>query len=191
MPSSRANEGDRPAQDQLSPEPGQQAREVTSEAPPGGEQEPRDGATVAEAELARMEDRYKRALADLDNYRKRAGREVERRVEESRESLMRDWLEVVDSVERALRMAPDRPLFEGLRSVLDQMEAVLARHGIKRVGSAGEPFDPQLHEAVEVRMTDEVPDRTVVEVVRSGFALGDRVLRPAQVVVARRPEPER
>ena len=56
-----------------------------------------------------------------------------------------------------------------------------------RLGPAGEPFDPERHEVVAVRDTDELPDRTVVEVARSGFALGDRVLRPAQVVVARGP----
>src|SRR3979490_2503028 len=59
------------------------------------------------AEFAAMEDRYKRALADLDNYRKRSARELERRVGESREAVIRDWLEAVDSVERALRMDPD------------------------------------------------------------------------------------
>jgi molecular chaperone GrpE len=140
----------------------------------------------AAEELARLEDRYKRALADLDNYRKRAGREVERRVQEAREALLRDWLEAVDSVERALRMDPESPVSAGLRPVLEQMEAILARQGVHRIGAPGEPFDPERHEAVAVRASDEAPDGTVLEVVRSGFMLGDRVLRAAQVVVARR-----
>jgi molecular chaperone GrpE len=141
-------------------------------------------------QLARAEDRYRRALADLDNLRKRTAREVERRIEESRESLLREWLEAVDSVERALSMTPEGAVQEGLRSVLGQMEAILARHGVQRVGRPGEPFDPERHDAVAVRDEDDTPDRTVVQVVRSGFAIGDRVLRPAQVVVSRRPEPE-
>jgi molecular chaperone GrpE len=141
-------------------------------------------------QLARAEDRYRRALADLDNLRKRTAREVERRIEESRESLLREWLEAVDSVERALSMTPEGPVQEGLRSVLGQMEAILARHGVQRIGRPGEPFDPERHDAVAVRDEDDTPDRTVVQVVRSGFAIGDRVLRPAQVVVSRRPEPE-
>ena len=141
------------------------------------------------AELARSEDRYKRALADLDNYRKRAAREVERRAVEMRDALLRDWLEVLDSVERALRMHPDGPLYEGLRAVLDQIEATLARHGVERIGAAGERFDPERHEAIEARPSDELEDRTVIEVARSGFAVDGRVLRPAQVVVSRRPEP--
>jgi molecular chaperone GrpE len=141
------------------------------------------------AELAATEDRFKRALADLDNYRKRAAREIERRVEDARESLLRDWLDPVDSVERALRLGQaDNPCHEGMRAVLDQMEATLARHGVQRVGAPGEPFDPQRHEAVGVVQTTAAPDRTVVDVARSGFARGDRVLRPAQVIVARRPE---
>jgi molecular chaperone GrpE len=138
-------------------------------------------------ENAQLDDRYKRALADLDNYRKRSAREVDRRVAESRESQMRDWLEVVDAVDRAVRMAePENPVAAGLRAVLDQMEAILARQGVQRIGRAGEEFDPARHEAVGVRETSDVPDRTVLDVVRSGFAAGDRVVRPAEVIVSRR-----
>jgi molecular chaperone GrpE len=140
------------------------------------------------AELERLEDRYKRALADLDNYRKRSAREVERLVQEARASVIGDWLEALDSVERAMRMEPDGPCFEGLRAVLDQMEAVLAREGVLRIGEAGDRFDPERHEAVAVQPSEEVPDRTILSVERSGFALGDRMIRPAQVVVARTPE---
>jgi molecular chaperone GrpE len=136
-----------------------------------------------------FEDRYKRALADLDNYRKRSGREIERRVQEGTEAQARQWLEAIDSVERALRMEgvdPENPLALGLRHVLEQMESILERQGIRRVGEAGERFDPERHEAVGIRATDDVPDQTVVEVARSGWASDERVLRPAQVIVSRR-----
>jgi molecular chaperone GrpE len=139
-------------------------------------------------ELARIEDRYKRALADLDNYRKRATREVDRRVAEARESALSDWLQVVDSVERAIQLEPEGPCYEGLRAVLQQIDAVLDRQGAERIGTPGDEFDPERHEAVAVRASGDVPDRTIVEVQRSGFARGDRVIRPAQVVVARAPE---
>ncbi|MCW3028171.1 MAG: GrpE protein [Solirubrobacterales bacterium] len=157
---------------------------------PGGEA-PRDGeSTPADLseELARVEDRYKRALADLDNYRKRATREVDRRVAEARESALEDWLQVLDSVERAIQMEPEGPCYEGLRAVLQQIDAVLDRQGAQRIGALGEQFDPERHEAVAVRASGDVPDRTIVEVQRSGVARGDRVIRPAQVVVARAPE---
>jgi molecular chaperone GrpE len=98
------------------------------------------------------------------------------------------WLDAVDSVERAMRMQPEGPCYEGLRAVLDQMDAVLARQGVQRIGAAGEQFDPERHEAIAVQPSAEVPDRTVLAVERSGFASGDRVIRPAQVVVARAPE---
>jgi molecular chaperone GrpE len=168
MPNSRASETGEPAVDE-------------------GVEQQRD----LQSELEVMADRYKRALADLDNYRKRSGRETERRIVESKESLLRDWLQPVDSVERAILMQPDgdEAVGEGLRAVLEQMEAVLARQGVERIGAAGEQFDPERHEAVGVRPTSEVPDRTVVEVARSGFKLGDRVLRPAQVIVSRDERP--
>ena len=140
-----------------------------------------------QAELERMEDRFKRALADLDNYRKRSARELERLVSERGDAALLEWLEVVDGVERALRQKPANPLYDGLRAVLDHMDSILARQGVRRIGERGEPFDPTRHEAVEVRETDEAPDRTVVEVFRSGYARGDRILRPAQVAVARAP----
>ncbi|HEU4516621.1 MAG TPA: nucleotide exchange factor GrpE, partial [Steroidobacteraceae bacterium] len=144
------------------------------------------------AELAQMEDRYKRALADLDNYRRRTARETERRVAEGRDALLLDWLEAVDSVDRALgQIAATHPAAPGLRAVLDQLEAILDRQGVNRVGAVGEPFDPERHEAVGVRETAETPDRTVAEIARSGFARGEQVLRPAQVIVARAPAGDR
>jgi molecular chaperone GrpE len=136
-------------------------------------------------EIAALEDRLKRALADLDNYRKRSAKEVDRRVVESRERLLRDWLEAVDSIDRALQQDPDGPAAAGLRAVREQMESILARQGVTRTGASGEPFDPERHEAVAVREDAEAPDRIVLDVARSGYALGDRVLRPAQVVVSR------
>jgi molecular chaperone GrpE len=172
------------AQQQPPPQPPDAAQPTAQ--PQGG---PDDGAAAElRVELARMEDRYKRALADLDNYRKRAARDIERLVGEGRERLLRDWLEVVDGMERALQQNPEGPLSEGLRALLGQMEAVLARQGVQRLGTKGEPFDPERHEAIDVRAATDVPDRTVIDVVRSGYAMDGRVLRPAQVVVARAPQ---
>jgi molecular chaperone GrpE len=164
MPSSHASE--------------EQAQE---QAPPPPPQEP----DLAE-QLAATEDRFKRALADLDNYRKRAGRETDRRVAEAREALLRDFLEAVDSLERASALDPG--LAEGLSAVAGQLQAILARHGVHRIGEVGEPFDPERHEALAVRRTGDAPDRTVLDVARSGYAVDDRVLRPAEVTVAQAPD---
>ncbi|HWE11292.1 MAG TPA: nucleotide exchange factor GrpE [Solirubrobacteraceae bacterium] len=154
-------------------------------APDQEQAQPQNGELAAE--LERVEDRYKRALADLDNYRKRAAREIETLVTAARESVIRDWLEVVDSVERAMQMEADGPCRDGLRAVLEQMNAVLAREGAQRIGTAGERFDPERHQAIAVQDSADAADRTILAVERSGFALGDRVIRPAQVVVARPP----
>ena len=134
-----------------------------------------------EARNEQLEDRYKRALADLENYRKRVARDIARRIDEGTDAVVGDWLELVDSVDRAARA--DGDAFAPLR---DQIAAILEREGISRLGAVGEPFDPERHEAVGVRDTDVVPDRTIVDVARSGFARRDRVLRPAQVIVSRR-----
>ncbi len=113
------------------------------------------------AELARMEDRYKRALADLDNYRKRAAREIERRVAEAGEAMLRDWLRGsrqrrARDPDGAGRAVPPT----GLRAVLEQMDAILARER-RRADRGGRRARsiPERHEAVAVRDGDDVPDQ--------------------------------
>jgi molecular chaperone GrpE len=190
MQSSRSTEGGAPLEEPSGATPGggpadggEAAAGRSGDGVAGG------GAHTALAdELARIEDRYKRALADLDNYRKRADQEVDRRVAEAREDVMRDWLQVLDSVERALVMDPQGACADGLRAVLQQIDAVLDREGALRIGRPGDEFDPERHEAIGVVSAGDVPDRTVVEVQRSGVTRGKRLLRPAQVVVARAPE---
>jgi molecular chaperone GrpE len=188
MPSSREidvedKRGDRDARAAGEPRPGAEAR------PPAEAQPTTPAATDAPSdELARIEDRYRRALADLDNYRKRAAREVQRRTDEVREAMILDWLDVVDSVDRAIRLEPDGPCRAGLQAVMQQMDAVLVREGVTRIGATGEAFDPQRHDAISARAADGAPAHAVLDVARSGFALGERVIRPAQVVVARAPD---
>lgn len=171
-----------PANDQPPADPRESASETDQAFP--ARNEPAEVVALRE-ELARSQDRHRRALADLDNYRKRTEREGDRRVDQARRALLREWLDAVDSVERALRLEPGDP---GLIAVLEQMEAILAREGVRRLDAEGMPFDPQRHEAIAVRSAADVPDHTVLEVARSGFGLGDgEILRPAQVVVSQRP----
>ena len=144
----------------------------------------REEVAALRGELARAQDRHRRALADLDNYRKRVEGDGDRRAAAARQELLGEWLDAVDSVERALRMEPGDP---GLTAVLAQMEAILARNGVARLDAAGERFDPERHEAIAVQPVPDAPDFTVLEVARSGYGLADgEVLRPAQVIVARR-----
>jgi molecular chaperone GrpE len=144
-------------------------------------QQPHPSVEELQARNAELEDRHLRARADLENYRKRSATEIDRRVGEARDRLLLDWLEAVDSVERALRIDPEA---DGLRAVLEQMDAVLNRNGVARIGRPGEPFDPERHDAVAVH--DGEGDEAVIgDVARSGYMLADRVLRPAQVIVTR------
>jgi molecular chaperone GrpE len=146
------------------------------------------GAAELAVELQRTRENYLRARADLENYRRRSAQEIERRALDAQERLLRDWLEVVDSIDRALALDQGADLREGLRAVLDQMHGVLARHGAERIDAEGQPFDPTLHEAVSTVATSDHAPKSVVAVARAGWRLADRVLRPAQVVVAKAPE---
>jgi molecular chaperone GrpE len=150
----------------------------------GDERTQAPAAERGDAELEQLRDKWLRARADLDNYRKRSDREVELRYADTRDRLLLDWLDVVDDVDRALRSGSvaEAPL----RQLRQRMLGLMERHGVERTEDAGAPFDPEFHEAVGVRETDEEPPGTVVDVVRAGYRIADRVLRPARVIVARR-----
>jgi molecular chaperone GrpE len=140
-----------------------------------------------EERLAATEGRLLRTLADLDNLRKRVARDMERERSEYRKNVLLDWLEVVDGAERALAAfadRPDDPVYTGLAALAAQMNDVLRRQGVERVGEAGEPFDPERHEAMGSMSDAGVPPGALATVVRPGYALGGRLLRPAQVIVA-------
>ncbi|HEY4397694.1 MAG TPA: nucleotide exchange factor GrpE [Acidimicrobiia bacterium] len=143
-----------------------------------------------EAEVADLEDRWKRALADIDNLWKRFAREVDRVQADERARVVADWLPVVDNLELALDHAGADPdaIVEGVRAVHEQAMAALARLGFVRRGEVGERFDPARHEAVSTVTDAAAPPGTVVHVVRPGYGEGDRQLRPAAVVVSKRPE---
>ena len=158
--------------------PNSHASETETEQAAGSEE--RDLA----AELEQMEDRLKRAVADLDNYRKRSARDLGRLLAERSDTVLRDWLEVVDGVERALRQTAETPLYDGLRAVLEHMDAVLERQGVRRLGERGESFDPNRHEAVEVVRGSGGQPGTILEEMRRGYMFRDRLLRPALVRVA-------
>jgi molecular chaperone GrpE len=130
-----------------------------------------------------------RALADLDNLRKRYERELASAAEAERKRVTSSWLAVVDDLERALAFADGNsgPLAEGVRAVYEHAISLLVRLGFHRFDDHGEPFDPVRHEAVGAIEADAPPGR-IVATVRPGYERGDEVLRPARVVVARKPE---
>jgi molecular chaperone GrpE len=145
----------------------------------------------ARPDAAEFEDRWRRALADADNLRKRYRRELSRELAEERERVARAFLPVLDNVELALRHAGADPgsIVEGVRAIHEQALSVLSQLGYARQDEAGVPFDPARHEVVAVVPPegDSAPGR-VVEVLRPGYGAADRQLRPASVTVAGVPE---
>src|SRR5437588_80546 len=130
-------------------------------------------------------DRLQRLKAEFDNYRKRAARDQESFAARAAESLVKELLPVVDDLERALEAAEqheEAKLEEGVRLVQRALRDALARQGLEEIETNGK-FDPHVHEAL-LSQPSEAEEGSVIEVVQKGYRLGDRVLRPARVVVA-------
>jgi molecular chaperone GrpE len=139
-------------------------------------------------ELEDARGRILRAQAELENFRRRVQRERDEERRYANLGLLRDLLPVVDNVGRAIEAAERTPdtasLLEGLKLVAQLLVAVLTQHHCTRIAPLGEPFDPHLHQAISQQPTSEHPANTVTTVVQNGYLLHDRVIRPAQVVVA-------
>ena len=148
-----------------------------------------------EAKLAALEkdkkenwDRYLRTAADLENLRKRQKREMDDVRLESKGRVLKEMLPVVDNLERAIEhataQAGTNPIIEGVQLVLRQFLTAFERLDVTPIEAAGQPFDPNLHEAISQQETD-APPGTVVQVLQRGYKSGERLLRPALVVVAK------
>jgi molecular chaperone GrpE len=138
--------------------------------------------------LAALEDQLKRVAADFDNFRKRAARERAELVSLANERLVKELLPVLDDLERALVAAVDHEeakLEEGVRLVHRALEQLLEREGLQEIDTEGK-FDPHVHEALLSQPSDK-DEGDVIDVLQKGYKLGDRVLRPARVVVAAAP----
>jgi len=145
-------------------------------------------ARLAEAEAKRDEylELAQRVQADFENYRKRAAREQERLVAHAHERVVRDLLPVLDDLERALEAAErheEAQLVEGVQLVEKALRRVLEKEGLVEIETEG-AFDPHVHEAVLTQPRDGAEAGSVVEVLQRGYRLGDRVVRPARVIVA-------
>jgi molecular chaperone GrpE len=127
-----------------------------------------------------------RTQADFENYRKRAAREAALAQERGIAKLAKELLPAIDNLDRALKAASEEqsPLAEGIKLVHTDLLSALQRVGVEAFSPEGEPFDPQLHEAVAQAPIDGAESGTVAEVFQQGYRLGDTVLRPARVLVA-------
>jgi molecular chaperone GrpE len=141
------------------------------------------------ADVTRERDEYldslRRLKAEFENYRKRAARDQESLVARAHERLVKELLPVLDDLARALEAAErheEAQLEEGVRLVHRQLASTLVKEGLAEIATEG-AFDPNVHEALLSQPSDE-PEGSVIEVIQKGYTLGDRVLRPARVVVA-------
>jgi molecular chaperone GrpE len=184
-----ARDSSRPAARQPSGEPGPDgtgqtnAGETGNGAAPGGADETEE----LRAQLAQMEDRWRRALADFDNLRKRAARESAQQRDDERAAVAARWLPVLDNLELALQHAAADPasIVSGVQAVHEQALGVLADLGFPRRSDVNEPFDPSRHEAVATMPDPGAKPGTVLRVVRPGYGSDERPLRPAAVIVAK------
>ncbi len=159
----------------------------------------KDPVKELEAKVATLEkekkdnwDRYLRAAADLENMRKRQKREMEDAKFDAKNKILKEMLPVVDNLERAIEHAAQagtNPIVEGVQLVLRQFTTAFERLDVNAIDAMGQPFDPNLHEAISQQESDAAPG-TVVQVLQRGYRSGERLLRPALVVVAKAPAPK-
>ena len=154
-----------------------------------------DPVEALRAENAELKDRVLRTHAEMENLRKRTERDVNDTRSYAIAGFARDMLSATDALSRALMMLPaeareqgdatTKSLIEGIELAEREMQRLLAKHGVKPIEAEGQKFDPHKHQAMFEVPDPSRPEGTVVQVVQAGFAIGDRVLRPAMVGVAK------
>ena len=130
---------------------------------------------------------YMRAVAELDNYRKRAEREVDQARKYAIERFAQELLPVGDALEAGMRSGAANPtvLLEGAQATLKELNRAFDKAGIKPIDPTGQTFDPNWHEAMVAQPSRDVPPNTVIEVIQKGYSLNGRLLRPARVIVSK------
>ena len=147
-------------------------------------------AAVVDCENVPDVDTMRRALRDLEAAKSRVERDAQRAAEDLREKLVAELLPVLDNLDRTIRAAElageSEAMLQGVRQVRSQFEKVLAKYGVERINSKHGKFDPRIHDAVSiVALPQPQPHDVVVDEVEAGYRFGDRLLRPAKVVVGR------
>ncbi len=166
----------------------------TSDVLPSMEGTKLDPLAAARKEAADNHDRYLRVAADLENFRRRTVREKDELRLYAASRILEDLLPALDNLALGLAAARQpkadlKTLTDGVELVLQQLKGALSSHGLKEINPAGQPFDPHQHEAISHQADAKVAAEHVLAVVRPGFSLNGRLLRPASVVVSSGPEP--
>jgi len=170
-----------------------EAKDVDSEnAASGG-----NDVTALQTEVSDLKDRLARSFAEMENLRKRTTREIADGRQYAVTSFARDMLNVADNLKRAIAAVPSElrdggnkavtSFIEGVEVTERGLEQTLGKFGVKGIEAKGEKFNPEFHQAIYELETNDVPPGSVAEVVQAGYVIGDRVLRPAMVAVAKAP----
>lgn len=145
----------------------------------------------AKEESRQNQERYLRTVADWENYRRRMTREKEELRQHVTAGLVEEFLPVLDNIALGLQTAANHPEAEnvtkGFAMVADQIRSILERNGVTEINPEGEVFDPHAHESLSHQAHDEIPEGNVAQVIRKGYSLNGRLLRPASVVVSSGP----
>jgi molecular chaperone GrpE len=142
--------------------------------------------SAEQTELEKVKDSFLRLSADFQNARKRMAQDISRRAAIAKEEFIREFLPVIDNLERALTgtaNATQEQLRAGVKMTIQQLHQILQQHGIESEENLGEPFDPHRHEAVGTTCVTSQPDHSVVEVFQRGYRRDNEIFRPAKVVV--------
>ncbi len=157
----------------------------------GGENSLEKDLQVAREEARVNHERYLRTVADWENYRRRMTREKEELRQFALEGLLEDFLPVLDNFRLGLQSAESQPeaagVTEGFKMVANQIHGLLEKNGLTEINPESGEFDPHQHESVSHQPHDEIPDGHVVQVIRKGYSLNGRLLRPATVIVSSGP----
>lgn len=152
---------------------------------------PEEQVADARKEVAASQERYLRAVADLENFRKRTVREKDELRQAATAGVLDDIVPILDNLSLALAAAKQqtevKAVVGGIVLVLDQFKTALARHGLKEINPVGAAFDPHQHECIDHQASAEVANEKVIQVVRLGYMLNNRLLRPASVIVSSGP----
>lgn len=147
---------------------------------------------AARADAAAAHERYMRAVADMENFRKRTVREKDELRQFAAASVVEDLIPILDNLGLGLAAAKQqagdaKSIADGVAMVIEQFKSTLARHGLKEINPVGAAFDPNQHECISHQPDAKVPEEKVIQVVRLGYTLNGRLLRPASVVVSSGP----
>jgi len=167
-------------------EPNTQEEEIAA---PGTVESEENALAQLQADLERFKDLALRSQADLNNFRKRSTREKEDSIRYANSALLEQLIPILDNFELGLAAArnesAESPILAGMSMVLRQLQDFLAGNGVEVIDATGKEFDPNLHEALSHEESDTVPEGHVIQQLRKGYILRDRLIRPSNVVVSK------